>query len=139
METASFSVLEYAAKYKDSLLLNRYKAGRDQIARGLKSPPYGSVIPQDQRDVVAAVELLRRLAFGGVRVSTLTDRATIEGKDYPAGTWIVSTDQEFAALAREEDRAHGGRRSFRNEAALPLRLRPGVSVDSNPRSCPPTT
>ncbi len=101
METASFSVLEYAAKYKDSLLLNRYKAGRDQIARGLKSPPYAYLIPQDQRDVVAAVELLRRLAFGGVRVSTLTAASTIEGHDYPAGTWIVPTDQEFAALARE--------------------------------------
>ena len=36
METASLSVLEYAAKYKESLLLNRYKAGRDQIALGIE-------------------------------------------------------------------------------------------------------
>ena len=34
METASWSVLEYASKYKDSLLFNRYQAGRDQIALG---------------------------------------------------------------------------------------------------------
>ena len=34
METASWSVLEYASN-KDSLLLNRYRAGREQIARGL--------------------------------------------------------------------------------------------------------
>ena len=27
-------VIEYAAKYKESLLMNRYSAGRDQIARG---------------------------------------------------------------------------------------------------------
>src|SRR5262245_6524324 len=101
METASWSVLEYAAKYKDSLLLNRYRAGRDQIARGLKSPPYAYVVPQDQRDVVAAVELLRRLAFGGVRVSQLTDSTTIDSVTYPAGTWVIPTDQEFAALARE--------------------------------------
>src|SRR5262249_23159113 len=38
---------------------------------------------------------------GGVRVSQLTDAATIDGKPYPAGTWIVPTDQEFAAMARE--------------------------------------
>ena len=101
METASLSVIEYAAKYKDSLLLNRYRAGRDQIARGRSEAPYAYVIPQDQRDPVAAVELLRRLAFGGVRVSQLTADATIEGKAYPAGTWVIPTDQEFAAIARE--------------------------------------
>jgi hypothetical protein len=101
METASFSVLEYAAKYKDSLLLNRYRAGRDQIARGSTHPPYAYVVPQDQPDDVAAVELLRRLAFGGVRVSQLTDAVTIDNQPYPPGTWIVPTDQEFAALARE--------------------------------------
>jgi hypothetical protein len=101
METASFSVLEYAAKYKDSLLLNRYRAGRDQIARGAREAPYAYVVPQAQRDPVAAVELLRRLAFGGVRVSQLMAPAAIDGVPYPAGTWIVPTDQEFAALARE--------------------------------------
>ena len=101
METASLSVLEYAAKYKDSLLFDRYKAGRDQIARGRTQAPYAYVVPQQQRDPVAAVELLRRLAFGGVRVSQLTDSAAFDGISYPAGTWVVPTDQEFAAIARE--------------------------------------
>ena len=101
METASLAVLEFASKYKESLLLDRYKAGRDQIARGRKEAPYAYVIPQEQRDPVAAVELLRRLAFGGVRVFQLSDSAAIDGTTYDAGTWIVPTDQEFAAMARE--------------------------------------
>ena len=101
MKTASWSVLEYASKYKESLLLNRYRAGRDQIAHGLDRAPYAYIVPQDQRDPVAAVELLRRLAFGGVRVSQLTAPAILDGTTYPAGTWIIPTDQEFAALARE--------------------------------------
>src|SRR5205085_6282023 len=101
METASLATIEYASKYKDSLLMNRYRAGRDQIAAGTAKPPYAYVVPQDQRDPVAAVELLRRLAFGGVRVSQLTDAWAVDGATYPAGTWIVPTDQEFAAMARE--------------------------------------
>lgn len=101
METASWSVLEFASKYKDSLLLNRYRAGRDQIAHGLNTAPYAYIVPQDQRDPVAAVELLRRLAFAGVRVSQLTAPASLDGTTYPTGTWIIPTDQEFAALARE--------------------------------------
>jgi hypothetical protein len=100
-ETAALSTLEFAAKYKESLLYNRYQAGRDQIARGRKDAPYAYVVPQDQRDPVAAVEMLRRLAFAGVRVSQLTAPLAIDGVTYPAGTWIVPTDQEFAAMARE--------------------------------------
>ncbi len=101
METASMAVLEYAAKYKDELLFDRYKAGRDQIALGTKKPPYAYFVPQDQRDPVAAVELLRRLAFGGVRVYQLTSPLTIGASSFPPGTWVIPTDQEFAALARE--------------------------------------
>ena len=101
METASLSVIEYASKYKDSLLMDRYRAGRDQIARGRTDAPFAYVIPQQQRDPVAAVELLRRLAFGGVRVSQLSAAAAIDGVTYPAGTWVIPTDQEFAAIARE--------------------------------------
>ena len=101
MHTASLSVLEYASKYKDSVLFNRYQAGRDQILRGRREAPYAYVIPQDQRDPVAAVELLRRLAFGGVRVAQLTSPATIENVSYAAGTWIIPADQPFAALVRE--------------------------------------
>jgi hypothetical protein len=101
METASLATIEFAAKYKDSLLFNRYQAGRDQIALGKKKAPYAYFIPQQQRDPVAAVELLRRIAFGGVRVSTLTAPVTSGAETFPAGTWVVPTDQEFAAMARE--------------------------------------
>ena len=101
MHTASLAVLEYASKYRESLLFNRYMAGRDQIARGRSEAPFAYFIPQEQRDPVAAVELLRRLAFGGVRVSQLTAPATVAGDTFSAGTWVVPTDQEFAAMARQ--------------------------------------
>src|SRR6266496_3685418 len=101
METASLSVLEYAAKYKESLLLNRYKAGRDQIALGRKKAPFAYFVPREQRDPVAAVEFVRRLASGGVRIYELTAAATAAGELFPEGTWVIPTDQEFAAMARE--------------------------------------
>jgi hypothetical protein len=101
METASLSVIEFASKYKDSLLYDRYQAGRDQIALGKKKAPYAYFVPRQQRDPVAAVELLRRIAFGGVRVSTLTAPLTIGADTFPTGTWVIPTDQEFAAMARE--------------------------------------
>ena len=101
MQTASLSVLDYAAKYRETLLFNRYAAARDQIARGTAEKPFAYFIPQDQPDPVAPVELLRRLAFGGVRVFQLTAPITVEKDTFPAGTWVVPTDQEFAAMARQ--------------------------------------
>jgi hypothetical protein len=101
METASLAVLDYAAKYKDQLLYNRYQAGRNTIEKYKKEPPYAYVIPQAQRDPVAAADLLRRLAFLGVRVSELSRDAAVDGTQYPKGTWVIPMDQEFAELVRQ--------------------------------------
>jgi hypothetical protein len=101
METASMAVLEFAAKYKESLLFDRYKSGVDQIALGGRKAPYAYFVPRDQRDPVAAVELVRRLAFGGLRIYQLAAAATAGGDTLAEGTWVIPTDQEFAAMARE--------------------------------------
>ena len=101
METASIAVLDYASRYREQVLLNRYRAGLWQIDKYSKAPPYAYLIPQQQRDPVAAVELLRRLAFQGVRVSQMTSAATVEGASYAAGTWVIPMDQEFAEIVRQ--------------------------------------
>ena len=101
METASVATLDFAAKYRFDLLYNRYQAGRDTIAKYRNEPPFAYVVPQQQRDAVAAVELLRRLAFNGLRISRLSEAAVIDGIEYPPGTWVLPMDQEFAELARQ--------------------------------------
>ncbi|MDX2034790.1 MAG: M14 family metallopeptidase [Blastocatellia bacterium] len=101
MLTASIAVLDYAAKYRENVLYNRYQAGRDAIRKYANEPPYAYLVPQEQRDPAAPVELLRRLAFNGVRVAQLATAATIEGVAWPAGTWVIPMNQEYAELARQ--------------------------------------
>ena len=101
MLTASVSVLDVAAKYREDLLYNRYQAGRDIIAQYTGSPPYGYFIPQEQADPVAAVEMLRRLAFNGIEVYQLSDAVTQDGITHPAGTWVIPMDQEYANFVRQ--------------------------------------
>ncbi len=101
MVTASFSVLDAAAKYKFDFLYNRYQAGRDVIATYRAGPPYAYFIPQDQRDPVAAVEMLRRLAFNGIEVYQLDRAVQFEGRTIPANTWAIPMDQEFANFVRQ--------------------------------------
>jgi len=101
MVTASFSVVDAAAKYKYDFLYNRYQAARDVIAMYRNGPPYGYFVPRDQRDPVAAVEMLRRLAFNGVVVHQLERTVQYEGRTIPAGTWVLPMDQENANFLRQ--------------------------------------
>lgn len=101
MVTASKATLRYAARNREDLLYNRYQSGRNTIRKYSTSAPYAFIVPQAQHDPVAPVELLRRLAFMGVRVNQ-TDRVlTHDGVRYPAGTWVIPMDQEYAELVRE--------------------------------------
>jgi hypothetical protein len=101
MLTASVSVLDVAAKYKHDLLYNRYQAARDVVAQYTDGPPYGFFIPQDQRDPVAAVEMLRRLAFNGIDVKRLGSEVTVDGVTHPAGTWVIPMAQPNANFVRQ--------------------------------------
>ncbi|HEX2343043.1 MAG TPA: M14 metallopeptidase family protein [Vicinamibacterales bacterium] len=101
MLTASMSVLDFAAKYREELLYNRYQAGRDQIRKYEREPPFAYFVTQKQRDPVAAVELLRRLAYNGIRVHQLKSAAIHDGASYPAGTWVIAMNQPFGELARQ--------------------------------------
>jgi hypothetical protein len=101
MRTASMAVLDYATKYREEILWNRYQAGRNAIAKYRRDPPYAYLVPQQQRDPGTAAEMLRRLAFNGVRVSQLDKESVHDGVKYPAGTWVIPMDQEYAELVRQ--------------------------------------
>jgi hypothetical protein len=101
MLTASVSVLDVAAKYRHDLLYNRYQAARDVTEQYAGGPPFAFFVPEDQRDPVAAVEMLRRLAFNDVEVKRLGSEVTVDGVTHPAGTWVVPMAQPNANFARQ--------------------------------------
>jgi hypothetical protein len=101
MVIADLATLDYAARYKHALLYNRYQAARNTIAQFSTSAPYAYIIPQAQHDPVAPVELLRRMAFMGVRVQQLQRDMPYGGTTYAKGTWVIPMDQEYAQLVRE--------------------------------------
>jgi len=101
MVTASVATLRYASKFHEEVLYNRYLSGRNTIRQFRTSAPYAYIVPRAQHDPVAPVELLRRMAFLGVRVSQLDRTVSYENVSYPSGTWVIPMDQEFAQLVRE--------------------------------------
>jgi hypothetical protein len=100
MLATSISTLDVSAKYKNDILYNRYQAARDVIAAYRENPPYAYVIPQDQRDPVAAVEMLRRLAYQDIEIYQLNAETTIDQQVFAAGTWVIPMDQSGANFAQ---------------------------------------
>jgi hypothetical protein len=101
MVTASRATLKFAAKFREELLYNRYQSGRDVIRKYRATAPYAYIVGQQQHDPMAPVDLLRRFAFHGIRISQLDRDVAQEGVTWPKGTWVVPMDQEFAELVRE--------------------------------------
>jgi hypothetical protein len=98
---ASMAVLDTTAKYRESLLYNRYQAARDNIERFRKEPPFGYVISQEQHDLPTAVTLVEKLLINGIEVHQAVKPFAADGREYRAGSWVVLMDQPFAPLVKE--------------------------------------
>ena len=105
MVTADIATLDYAAKFKSELLYNRYQSARNTIqAVHERARPYAYIIPQAQHDPVAPVELLRRMAFMGVRVEQLDRDVDVRRHDAirrarGSSRWIRSTRSSCASCS----------------------------------------
>ena len=100
MKGASMSVLDTAAKYREVLLLNRYRAAQDNIQRFQKEPPFAYVIPQEQRDLPTATVLVQKLLLNGIEVHQATEAFAANGREY-RNAWVVLMDQPFSPLVKE--------------------------------------
>ena len=71
----------------------------DLYAKVLHDPAHrdarGYIIPSDQPDFANAVEFLNALLKTGVDVQRATAAFTVNGKNYPAGSYVVKTNQAF--------------------------------------------
>ena len=55
----------------------------------------GYILPADQPDFAVAVKFLNALIESGIKVHRATADFTVEGKKYPAGSYVVLTNQAF--------------------------------------------
>ncbi len=102
MMTASLSTLETAVKYRSDILLNRYMAGRETIARFSGGDgPRAWVIPGGQADAASAALLAQKMVQQQIEVYQAQAPLTLGGKAYPAGSWVIPMDQPFAGLVQE--------------------------------------
>ncbi len=98
---ASMSVLSTSAKHRESLLYNRYQAGRDVVRRFQTEPPYAYIISKLQWDTPVAALLAEKIRLNGIEVHRARTPISANGIEYPAGSWVILMDQPFAGLVKD--------------------------------------
>ncbi|MCC7434148.1 MAG: hypothetical protein IT363_05640 [Methanoregulaceae archaeon] len=119
--SANMAILDYASRYRERLLFDFYRAGRNSIERGqrdnwtrypsrleehgadaLKKPELRDarmyVIPRDQPDFPTAMKFIEKLMQCGIEVEELQEDTVLpggEGQSIPAGSYVVRCDQAF--------------------------------------------
>lgn len=101
MVGGSMSVLDLAARNRETLLYNRYLAARDNIEHFKKEPPFAYVISSRQTDTPEAGQLAQKMIDNGLDVYTTKSGFKANDVTYPAGSWVIPMDQPFSALAKE--------------------------------------
>src|SRR6267142_5020600 len=117
--TANRAVIDYASRNKDRLLFDIYRMGLNSIERGSRDTwtttprriqgvknfedlrasalrdPRGYIIPANQTDFLTATKFVNALIKNGVTVQRAQSGFTVNGKNYPAGSYVVKTAQAF--------------------------------------------
>ena len=101
MLTGSLAVLDVAAKYREQLLYGIYQVGARQIEKGRSESPVAYLVPPSQHDAPAAATFIETLMRGAIDVDVADAPFMADGRQYPAGTWVVRLDQPFRAFAKD--------------------------------------
>jgi hypothetical protein len=70
-------------------------------ALGAAGTPYAVVLPPDEGDAVTRARMLRLMERAGVMVEEATRSFSVQGAEYPAGTYVIRLAQVFGRYAKE--------------------------------------
>lgn len=91
-QAAAFSGMNSVAEDAQQFLYNNlYQTGRDALNWKAEANTY--VISAKQRDPYAVTELLRTFRLGNVEIQRAEKKFSADGKSYPKGSYLISTQQ----------------------------------------------
>jgi Zinc carboxypeptidase len=114
------SILSLAGRYRGQFQSNYLRLGLEAVQKGRAEPPYGWVVPIDQRDPGTASKLVGILHESGIRVLKAKAPFAADGVTYPAGSWLLPADQPYRAHLKDMmERQHYPNRFGPNGQAEP--------------------
>lgn len=97
----TFSLLDLAAREKESIVYNFCKMNMKSIAQGKTEPPYAFVVPAEQHDPVTAVQMLSILRQGGVEVHRAEEDFAAGHLRFSEGDYVILLAQPFRPYVKD--------------------------------------
>jgi hypothetical protein len=95
---AAWSLLDMAARNKETVLHNAYLKAKRQTERGAEGTPKAYAIPPSQHDPLTAAKLVNQLLVQGIEVHRADQAFTVDGRQYPQGTYVIFLVQPKSGL-----------------------------------------
>ena len=95
------SILTLAARYRGPFQTSYFQLGLEAIRKGREEPPFGWVVPVDQRDPGSASKMVAILHDSGIEVRRARSPFTVDGVTFPAGSWLLPADQPYRAHLKD--------------------------------------
>ncbi len=99
-ETGALTSLELVSSIPQVIVSDFYVKSRDAVAAGTKEAPYGYVLPADQEDMTRVAFVIHILRMQGIEVGRAKAAVKLSDGSYPAGSFIVKTNQPYGPLAK---------------------------------------
>ncbi|RME43537.1 MAG: hypothetical protein D6796_12970, partial [Caldilineae bacterium] len=97
----TFSLLDLAAREKESIIYNFCKMNLDAIEKGKTEPPFAFVVPRhDQHDPITARKMLDILSRGGVEIHQAEADFWAGNRQFKRGDYVILLSQPFRAYVK---------------------------------------
>jgi len=97
---AAWAIQDLAGRNKETVLWNGYLKARRQTQRGADGSPKAYVIPATQHDPLTMKKMINTLLQSDIEIQQSDADFLIEGRNYKAGSYIVSLAQPKMGLVR---------------------------------------
>jgi hypothetical protein len=97
---AAWSLLDMAARNKETILRNAYLKAKRQTERGAEGTPKAYAIPLSQHDPLTTTKLVKHLLVQGIEVKRALQSFTVDGLRYPEGTYVIFMAQPKSGLIK---------------------------------------
>lgn len=99
-KSSAWSLLDIAARNKETVLRNAYLKAKNQTQRGAEGDVKTVIIPASQHDVLTSVKMINILLQSGLEIQKAKSDFEVQGMQYKKGSYILSLAQPKMGLIR---------------------------------------
>lgn len=99
-KSSAWSLLDIAARNKETVLRNAYLKAKNQTQRGAEGDVKIVIIPASQHDVLTSVKMINILLQSGLEIQKAKSDFEVQGMQYKKGSYILSLAQPKMGLIR---------------------------------------